>query len=73
MISTQLIFSQQEENKNEISIDTLEEKLLLDKVRRKAKGFIRINNKEKKIFLFDRSINIMIIIIIINPFYSTVH
>jgi hypothetical protein len=48
LISTQLIFSQQEENKNEISIDTLEEKLLLDKVRRKAKGFIRINNKEKK-------------------------
>ena len=55
MISTQLIFSQQEENKNEISIDTLEEKLLLDKVRRKAKGFIRINNKEKKIFLFDKA------------------
>ncbi len=55
LISTQLNFSQQEENKNEISIDTLEEKLLLDKVRRKAKGYIRINNKEKKIFLFDKA------------------
>ena len=55
LISIQLTFSQQEENKSEILIDSLDEKLLLDKVRRKAKGYIRINNKEKKIFLFDKA------------------
>jgi len=30
-------------------------KVVIDEVRRKAKGFIRINNKEKKIFLFDKA------------------
>ena len=49
------IFSQEKEI-DSIQIDSLSEnKFLLDKVKRKAKGFIKINNKEKIILLYDEA------------------
>ena len=49
------VFSQQKEI-DSIQIDSLSEnKFLLDKVKRKAKGFIKINNKEKIILLYDEA------------------
>ena len=48
------LFSQNIE-KDTISSDTLKTKLILDDVRRKAKGYIKINNKEKIITLFDNA------------------
>ena len=48
------LFSQNIE-KDTINSDTLKTKLILDDVRRKAKGYIKINNKEKIITLFDNS------------------
>ena len=47
-------FSQNIE-KDTINSDTLKTKLILDDVRRKAKGYIKINNKEKIITLFDNA------------------
>ena len=38
-----------------ISVDTLKTGLILDDVRRKAKGYIKINNKEKLITLYDNA------------------
>ena len=48
------LFSQNIE-KDTINSDTLKTKLILDDVRRKAKGYIKINNKEKIITLFDNA------------------
>ena len=48
------LFSQDIE-KDTIYSDTLKNKLILDDVRRKAKGYIKINNKEKIITLFDNA------------------
>ena len=49
-----LFVSSQEKEIDSIQNDTInEEKFLLDKVNRKAKGFIRINNKKKTILLYD--------------------
>ena len=48
------LFSQNIE-KDTITSDTLKTKLILDDVRRKAKGYIKINNKEKIITLFDNA------------------
>ena len=48
------LFSQDIE-KDTIYSDTLKTKLILDDVRRKAKGYIKINNKEKIITLFDNA------------------
>ena len=48
------LFSQNIE-KDTINSDTLKTKLILDNVRRKAKGYIKINNKEKIITLFDNA------------------
>ena len=48
------LFSQDVE-KDTIYSDTLKNKLILDDVRRKAKGYIKINNKEKIITLFDNA------------------
>ena len=49
------IFSQEKEI-DSIQTDSLSEnKFLLDKVKRKAKGFIKINNKEKIILLYDEA------------------
>ena len=48
------LFSQNIE-KDTISSDTLKTKLILDDGRRKAKGYIKINNKEKIITLFDNA------------------
>jgi len=38
-----------------ISVDTLKTGVILDDVRRKAKGYIKINNKEKLITLYDNA------------------
>ena len=38
-----------------INVDTLKTGLILDDVRRKAKGYIKINNKEKIITLYDNA------------------
>ena len=48
------LFSQNIE-KDTIYSDTLKNKLILDDVRRKAKGYIKINNKEKIITFFDNA------------------
>ena len=48
------LFSQNIE-KDTITSDTLRTKLILDDVRRKARGYIKINNKEKIITLFDNA------------------
>ena len=48
------LFSQNIE-KDTINSDTLKTKLILDDVRRKAKGYIKINNKERIITLFDNA------------------
>ena len=48
------LFSQDIE-KDTIYSDTLKNKLILDDVRRKAKGYIKINNKEKINTLFDNA------------------
>ena len=40
------LYAQTSEN-DSISVDTLKTGLILDNVRRKAKGYIKINNKEK--------------------------
>ena len=48
------LFSQNIE-KDTINSDTLKTKLILDDVVRKAKGYIKINNKEKIITLFDNA------------------
>ena len=48
------LFSQDIE-KDTIYSDTPKNKLILDDVRRKAKGYIKINNKEKIITLFDNA------------------
>ena len=45
----------QESINDSISIDTLKTGLILDDVRRKAKGYIKINNKEKIITLYDNA------------------
>ena len=51
-----LFVSSQEKEIDSIQNDTInEEKFLLDKVNRKAKGFIRINNKKKTILLYDNA------------------
>lgn len=51
-----LFVSSQEKETDSIQNDTInEEKFLLDKVNRKAKGFIRINNKKKTILLYDNA------------------
>ena len=45
----------QESINDSISVDTLKTGLILDDVRRKAKGYIKINNKEKIITLYDNA------------------
>ena len=45
----------QESINDSISVDTLKTGLILDNVRRKAKGYIKINNKEKIITLYDNA------------------
>ena len=45
----------QESIKDSIVVDTLKTGLILDDVRRKAKGYIKINNKEKIITLYDNA------------------
>ena len=48
--------SSQEKEIDSIQNDSIKkEKFLLDKVNRKAKGFIRINNKKKTILLYDNA------------------
>ncbi len=48
--------SSQEKESDSIQNDTInEKKFLLDKVDRKAKGYIRINNKKKTILLYDNA------------------
>ena len=55
VLFSSFIFSQEKEI-DSIQIDSLNEnKFLLDKVKRKAKGFIKINNKEKTILLYDKA------------------
>ena len=55
-LSLPLFVSSQEKEIDSIQNDTInEEKFLLDKVNRKAKGFIRINNKKKTILLYDNA------------------
>tara|TARA_X000000950_G_scaffold80328_1_gene101017 strand:+ start:625 stop:3177 length:2553 start_codon:yes stop_codon:yes gene_type:complete len=55
VLFSSFIFSQEIEI-DSIQIDSLNEnKFLLDKVKRKAKGFIKINNKEKTILLYDQA------------------
>ena len=48
------IYSQEIE-KDTISSDSLKTNFILDEVRRKAKGFIQINNKDKIITLYDNA------------------
>ena len=51
-----LFVSSQEKEIDSIQNDSIKkEKFLLDKVNRKAKGFIRINNKKKTILLYDNA------------------
>ena len=45
----------QESENDSINVDTLKTGLILDDVRRKAKGYIKINNKEKIITLYDNA------------------
>ena len=45
----------QESINDSIVVDTLKTGLILDDVRRKAKGYIKINNKEKIITLYDNA------------------
>ncbi len=45
----------QEVEKDTISSDSLKTNFILDEVRRKAKGFIQINNKDKIITLYDNA------------------
>ena len=55
VLFSSFIFSQEKEI-DSIQIDSLNEnQFLLDKVKRKAKGFIKINNKEKTILLYDKA------------------
>ena len=55
VLFSSFIFSQEKEI-DSIQTDSLNEnKFLLDKVKRKAKGFIKINNKEKTILLYDKA------------------
>ena len=46
--------AQKSEN-DSISVDTLKTSIILEDVRRKAKGYIKINNKEKIITLYDNA------------------
>jgi len=51
-----LFISSQEKEIDSIQNDTVNEtKFLLDKVNRKAKGFIKINNNKKTILLYDNA------------------
>ena len=57
-VTNTLIFGQNGISKidtlNNVELDTLrEEPLLLDKVKRHANGYIKINQKEKKIYMYD--------------------
>ena len=49
------LLNAQESINDSISVDTLKTGLILDDVRRKAKGYIKINNKEKIITLYDNA------------------
>ena len=53
-INSKVLNAQVSEN-DTISVDTLKTSVILDDVRRKAKGYIKINNKQKIITLYDNA------------------